>query len=119
MFALKGAERFATAPGVEVAVLAMGERMLLIEVKAKAGARVPPHRHPYEQLGYVARGKVKVVIGGVEYVRSEGQAYAIPSDVEHEVEALEDSTVVEAFSPPREDFAGRMKAAEMAKVERA
>jgi quercetin dioxygenase-like cupin family protein len=33
-----------------------------------------------------------------------GDSWCIPGDVEHSVEALEDSVVIEVFSPVREDY---------------
>ena len=65
---------------------------------------VPEHHHVHEQVATVERGALQFWIEGREIVLRDGQSLAIPSDVPHKVIALEDTTVVDVFSPPREDW---------------
>ena len=44
-------------------------------------------------------------IGPVESELGPGSSYLIPGDVPHHVVALEGATLIEVFSPVREDFA--------------
>jgi quercetin dioxygenase-like cupin family protein len=43
-------------------------------------------------------------VDGQEYVVSAGETIALPSNVPHDAEALEDSVVFDVFAPPREDW---------------
>lgn len=93
-----------TWPGIKRRALAIGERTLLLEVRMEAGALGKAHSHPNEQTGYVVSGKLRLRIGDESYDLEPGDAYIIPSGVEHEALALEDTVVVEVFSPPHETF---------------
>jgi len=53
----------------------------------------------------VLQGAIRMVIGGEERVCRPGDAYLVPSNVEHMAEALEEGAVViDVFSPPREEY---------------
>ena len=92
------------SPGVERRTLVWGERMLLVEFRVARGAGVPPHSHPHEQVGYVASGRMEFTIGDQVRVLGPGDAYLMPGDVVHSTRALEDSVVIDVFSPVREDY---------------
>ena len=62
------------------------------------------HRHPHSQITYIQAGAFKVHIGAETRVLRGGDFYLIPTGVEHGVEALEDSILVDFFAPMREDF---------------
>lgn len=72
----------------------------------KKGGIGPAHAHPHEQLGYVVSGKIRMLLDGVEIVVAAGEQVVVPGGVSHSVEALEDSLVLEAFTPLREDLLG-------------
>ncbi len=91
-----------TWPGVFRRVLSLGERILLLELNIKRGAKTQAHSHPNEQAGYVVKGRLKLRIGEKIYELLPGDAYIIPPNVEHEGEALEEVVVIEIFSPPHE-----------------
>ncbi|MEM2218834.1 MAG: cupin domain-containing protein [Candidatus Korarchaeum sp.] len=93
-----------TWPGVRRKTLALGERMVLLEVSMEAGSVGRAHSHPNEQVGYVVRGRLRLRIGSEVHELGPGDAYVIPSGVEHEATALEETRVVEVFSPPHEVF---------------
>jgi quercetin dioxygenase-like cupin family protein len=84
-----------------------GERITLAIVELDAGVRMPEHRHPNEQVGVVVRGEFRFTIGGETRLRRPGDTWVIPADVPHGVEAAgpRGCTLVEAFSPPRADWA--------------
>jgi len=100
----------ASAPPVELPggalrrTLVWGERMLFAEFRLPAGAGVPLHRHPHEQVGYVASGRLEFTVGDDRRVLGPGDAYFIPGDVPHHSRALEDSVVIDVFSPVREEY---------------
>ena len=70
---------------------------------AKDGA-VPEHSHVNEQVATVERGALRFQVGGKEVLLVAGQSLTIPSNVPHSVVALEDTVVVDIFSPRREDW---------------
>jgi len=91
-------------PGVVRRTLASGDRMTLCEVTLEKGAVVPRHSHEHEQVGYLARGRLRFQIDGEEREVNAGDGYLLPSNVPHEVTALEDSLVIDIFSPPRKEY---------------
>jgi len=65
---------------------------------------VPEHRHLHEQVATVEKGALKFTMEGRELIVKAGESLAIPSDVPHGVVAMEDTVVVDVFSPCREDW---------------
>src|SRR6478609_9962302 len=68
-----------------------GEREMLAQIYLKKGAVVPMHNHESEQITYVLQGAMKFLIGGEEITLREGECLHIPSWVEHQAEALDDT----------------------------
>jgi quercetin dioxygenase-like cupin family protein len=81
-----------------------GHREMLAQVYLKRGAVVPMHAHESEQLSYVLQGALKFLVGGEPMTVREGEVLQIPSWVEHQVEAIEDTFVLDMFSPIRQDW---------------
>jgi quercetin dioxygenase-like cupin family protein len=81
-----------------------GDRAMLAQNYLKRGALVPLHAHPSEQLTYVLQGALKFLVNGEEIVVREGEVLLIPSMVEHQAEALEDTFDLDVFSPLRQDW---------------
>jgi quercetin dioxygenase-like cupin family protein len=90
--------------GVQLKSLVHGERTHLTEVRLAKGAVVPEHQHPQEQTGYLISGSLRFVIDGEESVATPGTSWSLPAGISHGAEALEDTVVVEVFSPVREDY---------------
>lgn len=78
--------------------------MTVARIHLAAGAVVPTHAHANEQVASVLTGRLRFRVGGEEVVAGPGETVAIPADVPHEVEALEDALVLDVFSPVREDW---------------
>ena len=93
-------------PGVTRRTLGSGDHLTLVEIGITEGHEVPEHVHPHEQAGSVREGRVRFTIGGVVSDLETGDAYLIPGGVVHHVVALAPAILIEAFSPPREDFLG-------------
>ena len=81
-----------------------GEREMLVQVYLKRGCLVPLHSHASEQMTYVLQGGLKFLVGGEEITVREGEVIHIPSGVEHQAEAIEDTFELDVFSPIREDW---------------
>lgn len=82
-----------------------GEQLTMAVIDMDPGAAVLEHRHPNEQLGFVAKGSLTMTIGGDTRELRPGDTYAIASDVPHAALAGPDgATVVDVFNPPRTDW---------------
>jgi quercetin dioxygenase-like cupin family protein len=90
--------------GVELTTLVHGEKTLMGQFKIAKGAAIPAHSHPHEQTGIMVIGKLRFNVDGQVVDMETGDSWCLPGGVEHSAEALEDSVVVEVFSPVREDY---------------
>ena len=87
--------------------LISGERIMLAHAYLKKGCIVPKHQHVHEQFAYLLQGSLRFWIGDDEsetLVVNAGEVLELPSNLPHMAEALEDSLVLDVFSPPREDW---------------
>jgi len=84
-----------------------GEREMLAQVYLKRGCLVPVHSHASEQMTYVLQGALRYLVAGEEITVREGEVLHIPSGVEHQAEALEDTFELDVFSPIREGWLER------------
>ena len=91
-------------PGVARKNLVWGERMLFTQIIMRASSVVEEHDHPYEQMGYCIDGAIELKVGDEKHICRSGSAWSIPSGARHAAVALENSVLVEAFSPPRDDY---------------
>lgn len=70
------------------------------------GAEVPLHSHPHEQGGVLLTGRMQLTIGDETRICEPGSLYLIPSNVPHRAVAVDGpATVLDVFSPIREDYA--------------
>ena len=105
MFTKHAADGYRQAlPGILMKTLCYGERTLMTEFVMDAGSILPLHAHPYEQTGYLVKGRIRLSIGGVEHDVRPGDSWCIGMNVEHGATMLEDSVAVEVFSPLREEY---------------
>ena len=91
-------------PGIKLKTLAYGEKTLLTEFLLTKGTTLPQHSHFHEQIGYLVSGKLRLTISNETFDVGPGDSWCIPGDAEHGAEILEDSVVIEVFSPVREDY---------------
>ena len=84
-----------------------GNQVMLAQVSLKKGCVVPMHAHANEQLTSVLDGRLRFWIEGASiegFVMGPGEVLVIPAHVPHKVEAIADTTVLDTFSPPRQDW---------------
>jgi quercetin dioxygenase-like cupin family protein len=87
--------------------LISGERVMLAQVELQRGCIVPQHAHVHEQVTYVLSGCLRLAVGedaSASYDLRAGDVIHLPSNIPHAAQALEDSQVLDVFSPPREDW---------------
>lgn len=94
----------ATEPGVHRRIVVDGEKMMLVEVHFEAGAVGSVHKHPHEQATRVIKGRVRFTLDAREQEVAAGEYLLIPSNTLHGAQALEESLLLDIFSPPRQDF---------------
>ncbi len=105
MFNKMSSDGYKTAmEGIKIKTVAHGEKTLMAEFHMTKGADLPEHRHPHEQTGYLISGKLILMIDKERHMVEPGDTWCIPGDIPHSAEVLENSVVVEVFSPVREDF---------------
>jgi quercetin dioxygenase-like cupin family protein len=90
--------------GVELTTLVHGEKTLMAQFKIAKGSIIPTHSHPHEQTGVMTSGKLRFKVDGKIWDVETGDSWCLPGNVEHSAEAIEDSTIIEVFSPVREDY---------------
>ena len=77
---------------------------MAVEVNFTEGAVGPMHSHPHEQLTYVLSGRFSFTIDGVTKEVSAGDTLYKKPNVEHGCACLEAGTLLDTFTPQREDF---------------
>jgi quercetin dioxygenase-like cupin family protein len=97
-------ESVSVGEGVERKILGYDRELMMVQVKFRKGSIGYLHIHPHRQVTYIVSGSFDVTIGSEKKRQKAGDCYFIPPQVEHGVVALEDSTLIDVFSPAREDF---------------
>ena len=90
--------------GVELSTLVHGEKTLMGRFKIAKGSAIPAHSHPHEQTGFMISGKLRFNVDGEVTDVENGDSWCVGGGVEHSAEALEDTILIEVFSPVREDY---------------
>jgi quercetin dioxygenase-like cupin family protein len=91
-------------PVITRRTLVHGTSMMLVEFALQAGAILPQHSHPHEQAGYLVSGKIRLTLANETRDLNPGDSYYAPANVPHGATALQDSLVIDAFHPPRQDY---------------
>ena len=105
MFYKKNSDGYNTpVKGVKLKSLTYGEKTHMCEFVLDAGSAVPEHSHPHEQTGYLVSGKVEFLMEGKTFDAEPGDSWSIPGNMPHAANAIEDSVIVEVFSPVREEY---------------
>lgn len=91
--------------GIVRKVLAYGENLMSVELHFDKDAVGAKHSHPHEQIGYIVSGSLLYRESGKEdKVLVSGDTYYVEPDVEHGVVALEETVLLDIFTPMRKDF---------------
>jgi quercetin dioxygenase-like cupin family protein len=86
-------------------ILSHSEKLMLVELNMKDGAQGSRHSHPHEQITYVVSGKISFYEEGKpDSILIAGDSYYFKPNAVHGLIALEDSVIVDIFTPAREDF---------------
>ncbi len=90
--------------GVSRRVLAYSPRLMTVEVNFEKGGEGSVHTHPHCQNTYVRSGRFRFSIDGEPVEVGPGDTIAFPPDVPHGTLCLEAGTLLDIFTPMREDF---------------
>ena len=90
--------------GIHLKTLVYGDKTLMTEVLLEKGAVIPTHGHPHEQTGYLISGQMEFIVDGEPIMAYPGDSWSIAGDVPHSATAIEETLVIEVFSPVREDY---------------
>jgi quercetin dioxygenase-like cupin family protein len=94
----------ATDAGVRRQILGHGPDLMLVRVEFEPGAVAALHHHPHRQASYVVEGRFEVTIDGERAELGPGDCFFVTADRVHGVVALDGGTLIDAFTPAREDF---------------
>ena len=82
-----------------------GKQLMVNIIDSAPHSQIAMHSHPHEQAGYVIHGEVEMTIGGKTARLGPGDAYLIPSGIEHNLRGMESwALFLDIFSPPRENY---------------
>jgi quercetin dioxygenase-like cupin family protein len=90
--------------GLKRRVLAYNDKLFLAEHEMVKGWVGAVHTHPHDQIVYVVQGHIQVTSQGNSFELRTGDTFVIRGGVEHGAYAIEDSRVVDVFTPCREDY---------------
>jgi len=91
--------------GMQRQVLAFNSRLMLVRHHLEKGWKGTRHKHPHDQLVYVVRGAIVFAAAGKTLELRSGDSAVVAGGIEHEAQALEESEVLDVFTPYREDYA--------------
>ena len=90
-------------PGFEAKFI-HSDNMTITFVEIKAGAELPEHNHPHEQITFVREGTLQITMDNEEYLLEKGELLVIPPNAPHKGLAISVCNVLDVFNPVREDF---------------
>jgi quercetin dioxygenase-like cupin family protein len=100
----EAAKESSPEPGLKRRVLAYNDKLFLVEHEMVKGWVGAVHSHPHEQVVYVVHGHLKVTCQGKTFELRTGDSFVVRGGVEHGASAIQDSVVIDVFTPFREDY---------------
>ena len=84
----------------------IGQQAMISRVQLRKGCDIPTHAHANEQIACVISGKCRFGVGAEgsparqEIVVSSGEVLELPGNCPHSCFAMEDTLILDIFSPP-------------------
>jgi quercetin dioxygenase-like cupin family protein len=104
VFEHSGAKSSSPESGLTRRVLAYNDKLFVAEHKMEKGWAGALHSHPHDQAVYVVSGKIRVKSQGKTFDLGAGDTFVVRGGIEHGASAIEESVVVDVFTPCREDY---------------
>ena len=92
------------AEGVRRQILGHGADLMMVRVEFEKGAVGALHHHPHRQVTYVASGAFDASVDGSTRRLVAGDCFYVATDLVHGVVAVESGTLIDVFTPARDDF---------------
>lgn len=94
-----------TDDGVTRQVLSDHPELMVVAFKfEKEGAEGKLHNHPHVQSTFVESGRFRFSVDGNETDVGPGDSFVISSNLVHGCVCLEPGTLIDSFTPRRDDF---------------
>ena len=90
--------------GVARQVLADSPELMVVSFRFETGAKGAMHHHPHVQSTYVESGRFRFSIDGTDFEVGPGDSFVIPSKAMHGCVCLQPGTLIDTFTPRRDDF---------------
>ncbi len=90
--------------GVKRRVMAYSDNIMVCEVLFEKDAIGELHKHPHEQATYITKGSFEFTVGEETKIVKAGDCLYKQPNVIHGAKALEDSALIDIFTPVRKDF---------------
>ena len=90
--------------GLRRQILGHGPDLMMVRVEFEPGAVAALHHHPHRQASYVIAGRFEVTVDGERTELGPGDCFFVAADRVHGVVAPEGGTIIDAFTPAREEF---------------
>lgn len=81
-----------------------GVTMTSVNWTVAAGATLPAHAHPHEQVSHVLAGEFEFTIDGETQRLGPGMVAFVPPNVTHSGRALTECRIIDVFHPVRDDY---------------
>ncbi|HEX8010422.1 MAG TPA: cupin domain-containing protein [Casimicrobiaceae bacterium] len=94
-------------PGVRRRILQAQGRLMLMEVQFAAAAAGYEHSHLHEQISYCLAGRFEYSLNGRTHLLAAGESIYVPSNARHGAKAVDAGTLIDVFTPVREDLLAR------------
>lgn len=91
-------------PGIKRQTVTSGKMMYQMTAHLGARSTMPEHQHPQEQVVHILEGRMKLIVNGTPHELTTGDSFYLASNVPHGVETIEDTRVLDTFSPPRDEY---------------
>jgi quercetin dioxygenase-like cupin family protein len=92
--------------GIFRTTLSFNDQSMLCHFQLTRGSVIPLHNHEAVQHGYVLNGSLRFLLNdGKSFTATAGSSYAFDPWEHHGAEAIEDSEVLEFFTPMRPEYA--------------
>jgi|SRR4029077_11408602 len=90
--------------GLKRRVLAYNDKLFLAEHEMVKGWVGTMHSHAHDQIVYVVHGHLRVTCQGKTFDVRTGGTFVVRGGVQHGASAIEESLVIDVFTPCREDY---------------
>jgi quercetin dioxygenase-like cupin family protein len=91
-------------PGIKRQTIANGKAMYQMLATLEAGSTMPAHQHPHEQIVHILSGRMKLIVDGKAHEMKPGDSFYLAGNVPHGVETMDETRVLDTFSPPRDEY---------------